>query len=47
MTGNLHAKKVFWLVLALVMGAEGQALNLDRLRQAFAGSWRNKIKSLA
>jgi O-antigen ligase len=47
MTGNLLAKKIFWLVLALVMGADGQALNLDRFRQAFAESWRNKVKSLA
>jgi O-antigen ligase len=35
-TGNLLARKVWWLVLALVMGAESQALGLDRLRRAFA-----------
>jgi O-antigen ligase len=46
LTGNLHAKKVFWLMLALAMGAEHQALSLDRLRRVFAeGGWRQKVKS--
>jgi O-antigen ligase len=36
LAGHLLARKEFWLILALAMGAERQALSLDRLRQAFA-----------
>jgi O-antigen ligase len=46
LTGNLHAKKVFWLMLALAMGAEHQAFSVDRLRRVFVeGSWRQKARS--
>jgi O-antigen ligase len=46
LAGHLLAKKDFWLILALAMGAERQALSLDRLRQAFAARSRRTTTAM-
>jgi O-antigen ligase len=40
LAGHLLTRKEFWLILALVTGAEKQALSLDRLRQVLAARSR-------
>jgi O-antigen ligase len=46
LAGHLLARKEFWLILALAMGAEKQALSLDRLRQAFAAKSRRTTTAM-
>jgi O-antigen ligase len=46
LAGHLLARKEFWLILALAMGAERQALSLDRLRQALAVRSRRTMTAM-